>query len=112
MEVEGSSPRAAAEDLVGELAYADRTDRQIRVALQRSGLGEVLRDHEFSTLVLRGRAARKAVPRPRSNVLPRIIGVLAVLLGGFWIHSTTGKVALILGLILIIKPCWRDDQVR
>lgn len=105
------SAREAAEELVGEGAFGELPAAQIRQELEHAALGEALGKEEFNALVIRGRAAREIVPRRLGTVLPRVVGVLAVLMGAVWIVSTAGKIAFILGLILIIKPAWRDDEI-
>jgi hypothetical protein len=93
--------REAAAELVGELAFAERTESEIRAALERAELSDALGEEKFNEVLRVARVARDRVARPLGKILPRVVGVAAVL----------GKLAILFGLMLIIKPSWRNEEV-
>lgn len=101
----------AAVELVSELAFAERTESEIRAALDRAELGDALGEDKFNEVLLVARTARERLARPLGKMLPRVVGVAAVLLGWVCAWTFLGKIAIVLGVILIIKPTRRNDQV-
>jgi hypothetical protein len=103
--------REAAAELVGELAFAERTESEIRAALERAELSDALGEEKFNEVLRVARVARERVARPLGKILPRVVGVAAVLLGWVCAGTFLGKLAILFGLILIIKPSWRNEEV-
>ena len=111
-------------ELVGELAYSGESIEAIQDELRRNGLDSVLREQELEAKYFEARAAKRMIPKHESKVLPRIIGVISILLGccGIWLTVGSeisssrspgglGFFSVIVGLVLLIKPDWSKANV-
>jgi hypothetical protein len=108
-----------AEELVDELAFAERTESEIRGALGRAELGDALGEEKFTEVMTRARAARERVPRPLGKVLPRVgsLNLFADINGGRLVaradSTSTGRSANAWGIIqLRLRPRHRSEWWR
>jgi len=119
------SPAEKARALTEELALKGASIRAIRRQLKKSGLEESISPFEIEQITLRTEALKGFLPRQPGTVLPRVIGTLAILMGigAMWLGTNAppvhgryspggyGMAALILGLVLILKPHFsREDR--
>ena len=120
------SPAEKARALTEELALKGASIRAIRRQLKKSGLEESISPFEIEQITLRTEALKGFLPRQPGTVLPRVIGTLAILMGigAMWLGTNApppvhgryspggyGMAALILGLVLILKPQFsREDR--
>jgi hypothetical protein len=107
-----------------DLALAGKTIDQIGEALEESGMGEFLNFDELQFIVSEAKFAKRIMPARPGRIIPRLIGITAILLGlvGIWIGREGphvrgyspggyGLVAIILGSILIFKPSSSREQL-
>lgn len=105
-----------------ELAFKGWHPLKIGKALDKKGLGGLLHLVEIEALAREAGMARSLALRRPSRWLPRTVGMIAILLGigavslggGMGRHSPAGYgiLAVIFGLVLVIKPGWSDTTVR
>ena len=109
--------RTEAMDRAKELALKHRSAVRLARQLEKEGLGGLLDRFELESIVTESEFIRELLPAPPGRTLPRTIGVIALLLGiaAVSLHGGLPAVrgyspggcgigAIILGLILIIKP--------
>jgi hypothetical protein len=109
--------RDEAKERAKELALKTGNTAAIRKKLEEEGLGGLLDRYEIDAIVTEADYIRRMLPERPKKVLPRIVGVIAVALGvaAMWIGSNGphvrryspngyGLAAVILGIILIVKP--------
>jgi uncharacterized protein YjeT (DUF2065 family) len=107
-----------------ELALQHKNSQQIADLLEEQGLGGILDRFEIESIVVESESVRRMLPERPSKILPRIIGLIAVIIGiaGIWIgvgnsfssnYSLAGYgiVAVILGIILIFKPYSAKSEI-
>ncbi len=90
------------------------TKRAIRRSLDAEGMGGLLDDYEIEAIITEARAAGHFIPRRESPVLPRLTGIVAVIMGTGSILFASGRyglLAIVLGLLLIFKPGWAKDDI-
>ncbi len=114
--------RMEAVEMVKEMAVKGMSTVRIRTALEKQGLGGVLDRVEIEALVVEARAAGNLIPKPPSKFLPRMVGVAAILMGmgGVFLGGSVGRYspggfgfwAVVLGIVLIVKPCWSNEDVK
>jgi hypothetical protein len=108
---------------VKELNFKGTGSARIRRILEKEGYGGLLDPWEVEALANEAAAARSLRPKGPGKTLPRIIGIMAVLAGIGAIalgrdyhgrHSPAGYglIAIILGGILVLKPCWGSSEVK
>lgn len=113
-----------AREAATECALKGMDAEQIIQSLDQQGLGGRLSQVEVECLVIEARTAMNVMPRRPGRLLPRVIGCCAIILGAaaLWLGSGGprmphryspsgyGLYALVLGIILVIKPASsRDD---
>jgi hypothetical protein len=109
--------RTQAREVVIELALEDLSKVKIERSLQELELDGLLDPSELESIVLEVQAARRVIPHRPGTVLPRCIGLIAVIMGGagIWIGAAgpslsrfnpagCGIIATMMGAILIFKP--------
>jgi len=115
--------RIDAKEAARDLAIEGLSPAAIRKRLEELGFGAVLDQTEIEAIVTEARTARNLLPRQPSRILPRVIGVIAILmgiggmaLGGFpygrYSPQGYGFWAVILGAILVIKPGWSNESLK
>jgi hypothetical protein len=120
------SPAGKARALTEELALKGASISAIKKQLKKSGLDESISPFEIEQITLRTEALKGFLPRRPGTTLPRVIGTIAVLMGigAMWLGTNGGPpvhgryspggygmAALILGLVLILKPQFsREDR--
>lgn len=101
-----------------ECALKGMDAEQIIQSLDQQGLGGSLSQEEVECLVIEARTAMNVMPHRPGRLLPRVIGCCAIILGAaaLWLGSDwprmlhryspsgCGLLALVLGIILVIKP--------
>lgn len=115
--------RFEAKELAKTLAAEGHSATKIRTELDEQGFEGLLGHIEIESLVIAAGAAKNLVPSRPSRLWPRVVGLIAVLLGlggialgglgigGRYSPAGLGATALILGLILLIKPGWASEQL-
>jgi hypothetical protein len=109
--------RIEARDRAKELALKTGSTVAIRKKLEEEGLGGLIDRYDLDAIVAEAAYIRRLLPGRPKTTLPRIVGTIAVVLGvaAMWIaasgpamrrHSPGGYglMAVILGVILIVKP--------
>jgi uncharacterized protein YjeT (DUF2065 family) len=109
--------RDEARERAKELALKTSNVGTIRKKLEEEGLGQLIDRYELDSIVAEAAYVRRMLPEGPRKVLPRIVGTIAVALGvaAMWIGSNGpsvrryspngyGLAAVILGIILIVKP--------
>jgi hypothetical protein len=107
-----------------ELALQHKNAQQIADLLEEQGLGGILDRFEIESIFVESESVRRMLPERPSKILPRIIGLIAVIIGiaGIWIgvgnsfssnYSLAGYgiAAVILGIILIFKPYSAKSEI-
>jgi len=109
-----------------QLAMEGHSPSRIRRILRKEGLEEQLVAGEIERIIARLDTLRRLIPRRPGRLLPRVIGVVAVLMGAGAIilgfqggigapgrrnPAAFGAVALVLGIILIVKPGSSRDEL-
>jgi|GEM_PF-5967771 len=108
---------------VKELAFKGTGTARIQRILGKEGYVGLLDSREVEALANEAAAARNLMPKGPGKTLPRIIGLMAILAGiGAMVlgqdyqgrHSPAGYglIAIILGGILLLKPCWGSTEVK
>ena len=100
-----------------ELALKTGNAGAIRKKLENEGLGGLIDRYELDSIIAEAAYLRRMLPERPRKVLPRIVGIIAVILGvaAMWIGRNGpsvrryspggyGLAALILGTILIVRP--------
>ena len=100
-----------------ELALMHGNANLIARSLENEGLGHLLERFELDSLVAETESIRRMLPERPRKTLPRVIGLVAIIMGvaGMWIGTGGasvrryspggyGIVAVILGVILILNP--------
>lgn len=91
---------------------------QLVSALEAEGLGGLLDESELEQIFVEGVMVRRMLPKKTKKTLPRVIGVIAVLMGIAAVYFGSdgsvggrgyspgkyGYLAIILGTVLIVKP--------
>jgi hypothetical protein len=107
--------RIDAKDAVKDLAAAGLSTTAIRKKLEEKGLGGLLDKAEVEMIVTQVRAAMNLRPQRTGKFWPRVIGVIAIVMGigalslggpgaGRYNPGHYGVWVLILGIILVLKP--------
>lgn len=114
-------PRSHAIETVKDLAIQGRSFQRIERELGKLGLSGILRDDEIESILSQAEVARELIPPHPSRRWPRVVGALAILLGmialplgggiGRYSPAGYGCLAIILGLVLILKPGWSDTEL-
>lgn len=108
-----------------KLAMDGHSASHIRQMLRKEGLENHLVTGEIERIIARVDTVRRFIPRRPGRILPRVVGIIAVLMGAGAIvlgsHGTGasgrrnpaafGVVALVLGIILIVKPGSSRDEL-
>lgn len=100
-----------------ELALEHGNTNRIARTLKNEGFGHLLERFELDSIVAEAESIRRLLPERPRKALPRFVGLVAIIMGvaGIWIgiegasvsHRSPGGygiVAVILGLILVLKP--------
>jgi hypothetical protein len=112
------SPAEKARDLTESLALKGKSVSSIKKQLKKNGLEHAISPFEIEQITLRTEALKGFLPHRPGTLLPRMIGTAAILmgLGAMWLGSHGprvpgryspggyGLIALVLGLVLILKP--------
>ena len=112
------STREVARERAMELAMKYDEMEQLVSALEAEGLGGLLDESELEQIYLEAMMVRRMLPPKTKKTLPRVIGVIAILMGiaAIYIGSDGpsvgrrysprgyGYLAIILGVVLIVKP--------
>lgn len=112
------STREVARDRAMELAMKYEEMEQLVSALEAEGLGGLLDESELEQIFVEGVMVRRMLPPKTKKTLPRVIGVITILMGiaAVYIGSDGslgrgrqsprgyGYLAIILGVVLIVKP--------
>ena len=112
---EGSSraiQRLDAREAVKTLAADGLSNARIKAKLKKQGLGGVLDPIEIEAIAGQARTALEVLPRPSFGGI-RIVGVVAILLGAGAIFIGTGRGlwAIVLGIVLVLRPAWGREEV-
>lgn len=109
-------------DTVKDLAIQGTSFQRIERELRKLGLSGLLHDDEIENIINQAAIARELMPFRPSRKWPRMIGMLAILLGmialslrgggGRYSPAGYGIIAIILGLVLVLKPDWSDTDLR
>jgi hypothetical protein len=102
--------RIDAKDAVKDLAAAGLSTSAIQKKLTEKGFGGLLDKAEVEMIVTQARAVMNLKPRRSSHFWPRLIGVIAIVMG-FYLGRTLGAVAIVLGILLVIMPSLAGDKV-
>ena len=107
-----------------ELAIKHGSIIPVASTLDSEGLGGLLERFELESIIVEADSIRRLLPERPRKTLPRIIGLVAVTIGsaGMWIgtgaasvgrHSPGGYgiLAVILGVILIVKPSSANTDI-
>ena len=115
-------PRTHAIETVKDLAIQGRSFRRIERELGKLGLSGILRDDEIESIVSQAEVARGLMPPRPSRKWPRMLGAISILLGmialplgggiGRYSPAGYGCLAIILGLVLVLRPDWSDTEMR
>lgn len=111
-------PAEKARELVESLALKGATIRTIQKQLEKEDLGKWITPFEIEQIMLRAEAVKGILPHQPGTLLPRVIGGGAVLMGfgamwlgtggfhvpGRYSPAGYGVIALVLGIVLILKP--------
>lgn len=116
--------RSKAIERVRDLAMRGRSVNSIQSRLERDGLGGCLERREIEALVHEVKASLALLPRRPSRWLARSVGLVALGIGvwavslgaGVWVKPhpfgrISGWTAIVLGLVLIIRPGSSDTEV-
>ncbi len=101
-----------------ELAMKYDEMDQLVSALEAEELGQLLEESELEQIFMEAVMVRRMLPKKTKKTLPRVIGVIAILMGiaAVYIGSDGslgrgrqsprgyGYLAIILGVVLIVKP--------
>ena len=115
--------RIDAREVAKSLACEGLSAPSIEKELQAREMDGLLDRAEIESIATAARAAGAMIPRGPSTNLSRVIGFLAVLFGlggiligggsiGRYSPASLGLGAIILGLILILKPGWAGESVK
>lgn len=107
-----------------ELALMHGNAKLIVRSLENEGLGHLLEGFELDSIVAEAESIRRMLPERPRKTLPRVIGMVAIIMGlaGMWIGmggpsvrryspGSYGIAAVILGVILILKPSWAKTDI-
>lgn len=113
---------SALKDLVCEgVTCPDEVEARLRLR----NLGGLLSTEEIAALVIEAHAALSLIPPRPSRVWPRLIGIIAILMGiaAIYIEKDSqmssprryspagyGLFAILLGITLILKPTWGKEN--
>ncbi|WAC20776.1 hypothetical protein OVA24_05195 [Luteolibacter sp. SL250] len=108
---------------VKELAFKGMRSARILRILEKEGYGGLLDLQEVEALANEAAAAKSLMPRGPGKTLPRVFGTIAILAGigammlGDGYHGRHspagyGLIAIILGGILVLKPCWGSSEIK
>lgn len=122
--IEQTKTRAQARDVVIGLALEGLSTAKIEKSLQEQDLDGLLSPSELESIALEVEAARRVTPHRPGTILPRCIGLIAVVLGsaGIWIGTAgsslsrfnpaaCGIIVTVLGAILIFKPSAGNSEM-
>ncbi|MFT4176491.1 MAG: hypothetical protein QM627_07525 [Luteolibacter sp.] len=114
-----------AQEIAKKLAVEGRSASAIQSELDKNGYGGLLDPLQIEMIVTEARAAANLIPKRPSHVWPRILGIVAVLMGfgGLALDDFAGSshryhpygaglLAVILGIILILKPGWAGERLK
>ncbi len=117
--------KCVAEERTIELALGDEAPARIPGLLRDEGYGGLLEQSEVEALVAKARMIQKMIPERPGTFFPRLIGMVAVLVGiggmilgasGPWLSRCSpagyGVNAAVLGIILIVRPWWGRSEIR
>lgn len=115
--------RIEAIDAAKDLALEGLSAAMIRTKLEERGFGGLLEQEEIESIITEIVAVRNLVPQRPSRIWPRVVGVIAILmgLGGIALGGSQsaryspngyGLWAVILGIVLVIKPGWSNEDIR
>ncbi len=99
---------------------------QVVSSLEAEGLGQLLEESELETIYLEAMMVRRMLPPRTKKTLPRVIGVIAIFMGiaAVYIGSDGpsvgrryspggyGYLAIILGVLLIVKPSLGKSNIE
>jgi len=107
---------------VKELAFKGMGSARIERILEKEGYVGLIDPWELEALINQAAAARSLLQKGPGKTLPRIIGIISILLGiaaislgsgpGRYSPAGYGWPAVILGVILLLKPCWGSTEIK
>lgn len=114
-------PRSQAIEIVKTLALEGRPVHRIDQELDDLGLGGALHPTEIERILIEVEAARAMIPPRPSRNWPRAVGIISILVGsaalplgggiGRYSPAGYGCLAILLGLVLILRPDWSDTEM-
>lgn len=97
--------RQRAIEMTESLALAGHRMSEIQEALSELGLAASLSESEIETIMTKVDAAKNAVVPEPSKLVARLVGIVAILVGGFFFYAGRGSfLIVILGMGLLIWP--------
>lgn len=115
--------REQAQSMAKDLALTGKSAEQISGVLEKRGLSGILDQAELEFILSEARFAKSLLPARPSRIIPRLFGIVAIMLGiaGIWIgrdgpsargYSPVGfgLAAVVLGVLLIVRPYSAYDK--
>lgn len=115
-------------EIAQNLAMKGYAKERIRRKLKARGMAHRLDDDELLAIMREVKVAKAYHSRRPSRMLPRVIGLIAIILGigavmtgannqgtpttRYYSPVVCGFAAIILGLILILKPGWSKTRIK